>query len=78
VPLVVFGVSLCGVMVSVFTETQYEYCKSSGPVVTTLSEVMKVPLVDAPMDTDPIAPVCSTVAEHVHPPVTDSTQMTEA
>jgi hypothetical protein len=56
----------CGVVVMVFPETQYEYRPSE--VVTTLPEVVYVPLADALRDISPIPPVCWTTAEHVHPP----------
>jgi len=75
VPVVV-GLVLCGVMVSVFPETQYEYCVLLS-VVTRLPEVVYVPLADAYGDTTPIPPVCWTVAEQSHPPPAASVQVSE-
>ena len=67
---------LCGVMVNVFPEAQYEYFKVSS-VVSTLPEVVYAPLVSALKDTNAIPPACWTVAEQLHPPLAASGQLTE-
>jgi hypothetical protein len=75
VPVMV-GLVLCGVMVSVFSETQYEYFMVSS-VVSTLLEVVYMPLADAKKDTNPIPPDCATLAEQLHPPLAAAVQWAE-
>ena len=75
VPVIV-GLVLCGVMVSVFAETQYEYFLPSS-FVPTLPEVINWPVVDGAEETNPIVPFCWTWAWHVHPPPAAAVQLTE-
>jgi hypothetical protein len=75
VPVVV-GLVVCGVMVNVFPETQYEY--GVVLIVIALPEVVKLPLVDGAPDTTPIPPAWWTVAEHVHPPLAAGVQTSDA
>jgi hypothetical protein len=64
---VIVGLVLCGVMVSVLAETQYEYFLPSSFVATS-PEVVNMPAVDGLGETNPIVPFCWTWAWHVHPP----------
>ena len=73
---VAVGFVLCGAMVMLFPETQYEYGVLPSSV-STLPEGLYVPLVDGPMDGNPIPPVCWTVVGHVHPPPAADVQLTE-
>ena len=72
---------VCGVMVSVVPETQYEYGVPFRPseIVTVLPEVEYELPVNALVSTAPIPPVWSTVAGHEHPPpLAASAQLAEA
>jgi hypothetical protein len=52
------GLVLSGVTIIVPPEAQYVYCGPGGEeVVITLPEVVNVPLVDGPVDGNPIPPV---------------------
>jgi hypothetical protein len=76
------GSVLCRVMLSVFPETQYEYCVtywvSWSVVVSTLPELVYVPLADGYKPNDPSPPVCWTVPEHEHSPCAVPMQLASA
>jgi hypothetical protein len=63
----VVGLVLCGVQAILFPETQYEYFFSLS-VVTTLPEVVYLPVVVGSTDSNPSPAVCLMVAGQVHPP----------